>query len=292
MQIIKISLESEENFTKTAKFSGEPFENSLSNTKKVNYSKFSEVDKKGCSTAPNKVLAVLKGIGSNEHGDLIDYNKLNIEEIHVNSDNFPEAEHLIFENSKEIFERNFKSFFIGGDHSISYPILKAFNKVEENPLLIVFDAHADCLTGKEGFNRNWLRRLIEGGFNTNSIIIIGIRNISFEEIEFLNENKILLIKMDILREDLEGVCDLMMERALNSSGFYISIDIDGVDPGFAPGTLFIEPGGLSSSDLIYFARRLRLLNNFRGADVCEINPALDFNNMTVKLGAKLLSEMI
>jgi len=83
-----------------------------------------------------------------------------------------------------------------------------------------------------------------------------------------------------------------MERARNSSGFYISIDIDSVDPAFAPGTGYIEPGGLSSRELIYFIKRLSLLNNFRGGDIVEINPDLDNRNMTVKLGAKILSEMI
>ncbi len=249
-------------------------------------------ERKGCRTAPNKILDALKAIGSKESGEAIDYNKLNLDEIHVNSDNFAEAEHLIFENSKEIFERNFKSFFIGGDHSISCPILKAFKRTEDNPLLIVFDAHGDCSVEKKCFNRNWLRRLIESGFKPSNIIIIGIRNIFLEETEFLNENKILLIKMDILREDLEGVCDLIMERALNSSGFYLSIDIDSVDPASAPGTSFIEPGGMSSSDLIYFVKRLRLLKNFKGADITEINPSFDFNNMTIKLGARVLCEMM
>jgi arginase family enzyme len=98
--------------------------------------------------------------------------------------------------------------------------------------------------------------------------------------------------MDVLLEDIKNVCDLIMERARDASGFYVSVDIDCVDPAFAPGTGYLEPSGLSSSDLIYFLKRLRLLKNFRGGDVVEINPSLDFNGMTVKLGAKLLAEMI
>jgi arginase family enzyme len=83
-----------------------------------------------------------------------------------------------------------------------------------------------------------------------------------------------------------------MERAKISGGFYVSIDIDSVDPAYAPGTNELEPGGLSSIDLIYFIKRLKLLGNFRGADIVEINPSKDINGSTVKLGARLLGEMI
>jgi len=78
--------------------------------------------------------------------------------------------------------------------------------------------------------------------------------------------------MDVLDEDIEGVCDMIMERARASSGFYISIDMDCLDPAFAPGVVYSEPGGLSSRDLIHFLKRLKLLDNFRGADIVEINP--------------------
>ena len=247
---------------------------------------------KGCEKAPVKVLEALKEIGSNEKGRLVEFDKLNLEEIHVDLNNIKEANHLIFENSKEAFEKNFKTFFIGGDHSISYPICKAFNKVETNSLLIVFDAHADCMeSDKEPANEEWLGKLVEEGFPGSRIILISARSLGEEEIEFIKENNILLIKMDVL-DELEEVCDMIMERARKASGFYISIDIDAVDPAFAPGTACLAPGGMSSRELIYFIKRLSLLENFRGADIVEINPDKDFNDMTVKLGAKLLAEMI
>ena len=248
---------------------------------------------KGCEISPNSILKALKTVGSNEKGEIIDYDKLNLEEIHINLDNLEEADHLIFENSKEIFEKNFFSIFLGGDHAISYSVLRAFNKVEKNPMLIIFDAHADCLdSGKIPNNHQWLRKLIEEGYNPSGIILISTRNILSEEMEFLEKNKILLVKMDLLREDMDGVCDLVMERARSSSGFYISIDMDSIDPAFAPGTADIEAGGLTSRDIIYFIKRLKLLKNLKGADIVEINPKLDFNDMTVKLGAKILSELI
>ena len=248
----------------------------------------------GCEKAPVAVLDALKNIESNERGKLIEFEKLNLEEIHVNFEDIEEANHLIFENSRLAFERNFKTILIGGDHSIDYPIIKAFCKNEKNPLLIVFDAHADCKSGsgKIPMHEEWLHRLVEEGFDAGSVILVGTRDVGEEELEFIKKNKINIIKMDILQEDLAGICDLIMERARNSSGFYISIDIDCVDPAFAPGACDIEPGGLSSRELIYFIKRLSLLENFKGADIVEINPDKDVNEMTVKLGAKILGEMM
>lgn len=247
----------------------------------------------GCEKAPGEILKELRNIKLSESGKEIDFNKLNLNEIHVDLNKIEEANHLIFENSKEAFEKNFKTFFVGGDHSISFSIGRAFNKVQENPLLIIFDAHADCCEeSKKPAHDEWLKGLVEDGFDGRKIILIATRKLSPEENEFIKQKEITLISMEVLQEDLQGICDMIMERARKSSGFYVSIDIDCVDPAFAPGTADLAPGGISSRDLIYFIKRLSLLNNFRGADIVEINPDKDFNKMTIKLGARLLAEMV
>jgi arginase family enzyme len=247
----------------------------------------------GCEKAPVEVLKELKNIELNESGKEIDFSKLNLEEIHVDLKNLEEADHLIFENSKEALEKNFKTFFIGGDHSISFSIARAFNKIQENPLLIVFNGEADCYEiNKKPAHNSWLRGLIENGFDARKVVLIATRKMCLEELKFIRENKITLISMDVLQEDLQGVCDIIMERARKASGFYLSIGIGCIDPAFAPGAASLVPGGMSSRDLIYFIKRLSLLNNFRGADIVEINPDKDINRMTIKLGARLLAEMI
>ena len=247
----------------------------------------------GCEKAPVEVLKELKEIKMNESGKEIEFSSFNFEEIHVDLNNLEEANYLIFKNSKEAFEKNNKVFFIGGDHSISFPICSAFKEVQENPLLIIFDAHVDCDNPcKEPTHEEWLRELIEKGFDPKKVILISARKMWLHEVEFIKEKGVTLISMDVLQEDLHGVCDLVMERAKDSGGFYISVDIDAVDPAHAPAVAYPEPGGMSSRDLIYFIKRLSLLNNFKGADIVEINPEKDVNNITVRLGAKLLSEMI
>jgi len=248
-----------------------------------------DIEKTGCENSPREILNELKKIKSKENGELIYFDKLNLEEIHVDLDNLIEASWLIKKNSEEVFYKHDKAIFVGGDESISYPILNSFLKTEKNPLLIVFDAHAD-VGEEEGICRGWLRKIVEEGLR--NIILISARNLNQEEIEFINKYKIVWIKMDVLREDLRGVCDIVMERARESSGFYINLDMDCVDPGFVPGVNNLEVGGLSSNDLIYFIKRLALLDNFRGGDIVGINPNKDFNGISVKLGARLLAEMI
>ena len=132
---------------------------------------------------------------------------------------------------------------------------------------------------------------MEEGFPGENVVIVGARNIWPEEKEFLNKNKIQVIEMRQVYENKEDICDIIMEKVRKGDGFYVSIDIDVVDPAFAPGTGYLEPGGMTSRELIYFLQRLLLLNNFKGADIVEINPDKD-NGRTVKLGAKILSEMI
>jgi agmatinase len=245
----------------------------------------------GCEKAPAAILECLKAVKSNEKKEAIEFEKASFSEIHVDLKKLDEADYLVFEAGKEAFERNFKTFFIGGDHSMDYSILRAFNKIEKKPFLIVFDAHADCsLEG--GFNRRWIRKIIEAEFNPGSIVLISARNLEAEEIDFIKRMGIAWINMGVVMEDIAGICDLVMERARNSSGFYISIDIDCIDPAFAPGTTDIEPGGLLSRELIYFVKRLSLLTNFKGAGISEINSDKDINGMTARLGAKLIAEMI
>jgi arginase family enzyme len=244
---------------------------------------------KGCEKAPVEILESLGDFRTNERGHIIDKKLFDLEEIHVDNSNAREANELIYKNSRKIFEAQDRALFVGGDHSISYGLLKGFSDNYQNGFLVVFDAHADCMFSG-GTNEEWLRKLVEEGFPARNIIIAGARNILPEEKEFLQENKIQVFGMEVLREK-EEICDIIMERARNSDGFYISIDIDVVDPAFAPGTARQEPAGLSSRELIYFLQRLMLLKNFRGADIVEINPDLD-DGKTVKLGAKILAELI
>ena len=91
--------------------------------------------------------------------------------------------------------------------------------------------------------------------------------------------------------NIEQTCDSIMEFA-NGKELYVSIDIDVVDPAFAPGTGYCEAGGLTSRQILYLVSRINRIKNLRAVDIVEVNPEKDVNNQTIKLGAKILSELI
>jgi agmatinase len=251
---------------------------------------------KGCEKAGNAVLEVLKEIHSNEQGILIDVRLLDLEEIHLDNSNIEEANKLIYKNSLEIFEEKPKTIFLGGDHSISFSTVSAFleycKKKNKEPCLIVFDAHADCMMPmKEPTHEEWLRALVDSGFPAENILLVGARNLWKDEIIFLKKKGIKIISMEQLRSDLQNTCDIIMEFTKNKE-LYISIDIDVIDPGFAPGTGYREPGGVTSRQFLYLIQRINKLKNLKAVDIVEINLEKDKDNVTVKLGAKILSELI
>ena len=82
-----------------------------------------------------------------------------------------------------------------------------------------------------------------------------------------------------------------MSVARKFDALYVSVDIDVLDPAFAPGTGYTEPGGLTTRELIYFIQRLKNLKNIQMWDLVEVNPEKDVNNLTVMVAAKLIVEM-
>ena len=252
----------------------------------------------GCERAGNEILSALKEIHSNEQGKLIDVGLLDFEEIHLDNSNLEEANHLIYKNSLKMFETQPKTIFLGGDHSISYSTTKAFldycRREGKEPCLIVFDAHADCMTPmKEPTHEEWLRKVIEQGFPVENILLVGVRNSCREEIEFLAEKRIKQIKINSIIEDIDNIADTIMEFS-NNKEVYVSIDIDIIDPAFAPSTGYQESGGLTSRQFIYLIQRMNKIKSLRAVDIVEINSEKDKkrDNITVRLGAKILGELL
>ncbi len=225
----------------------------------------------GCEKAPDAVVEEMQNIWSSEYGRRLSF----------------EADESGISNLKDGF------VYIGGDHSITYYTLKDFSKKYRNPGLIIFDAHPDVYTKEKNVtHQDWLRFLIdEGVIEGKNVIIISVRNSDEEELSYIKEKGIRCYSMKDVR-DIENTCDSVMESARNFGALYLSIDIDAVDPAFAPGTGYTEPGGLSSRELLYLVQRLKLLKNLKRADLVEINPDKDVNRMTVKLGAKIIAELI
>jgi len=195
---------------------------------------------------------------------------------------------------KKIKEHNIVPLAAGGDHSISYPILKALG--EEEPLaLIHFDAHCDTVAdlGGSTFHHGspFRNAVLSNSIDPKSTVQIGIRGTAepYWEFSYTSGMKVLHVE-----ECCEMVMKKLIERIKDTVGekkTYLSFDVDALDPAFAPGTGTPEIGGFTSREVLQVIRGLRGLN-LVGADLVEVSPALDTGTITSLLGANLMFEML
>lgn len=186
---------------------------------------------------------------------------------------------------------------IGGDHIISYPILRALGS--EQPVgLIHVDAHSD--TGDTYFGGQKLthgtpfRRAIEDGvLDPKRMVQIGIRGTMYstDERDWALDQGIRIIDMEEVAE--KGIPYAIAEarRVIGTGPTYFTFDIDSIDPAFAPGTGTPEIGGFTSREALQLVRGFRHLNLI-GADMVEVSPPLDQSGGTALVGASIAFELL
>ncbi|MBU1975872.1 MAG: arginase family protein [Nanoarchaeota archaeon] len=238
--------------------------------------------KEGVEKAPEIIVTHLKQANLNE-AELLPV--FDFVDVKVENDNI--------ENSRKIMKSMASSIpfiAIGGDHSITGPLFET--NARENSGIIIFDAHPDLVEGKNS-HEDWLRSLIEEGkVKPQNVILVGIRNSHIQEVDFIKKYRLNTYSMkEISHKGVNETCDSVMSAARSWDSMYISVDIDVLDPAFAPGTGYTEPGGLTTRELLYFLQRLRLLKNFMAADVVEVNPDKDVNEITSKAASKIVIEL-
>jgi agmatinase len=183
---------------------------------------------------------------------------------------------------------------VGGDHSISLPILKALGK--DRPVgMIHIDAHCDT---SGGFDRTkfhhggpFREAVLEGVLDPKRTIQIGIRGSAEYLWEFSYDSGMIVIHA----EEITGLgmaAVIELARAVVGDGpTYISFDIDSLDPAFAPGTGTPEIGGLTTREALELLRGLKGLN-IVGGDVVEVAPQYDASTNTAQAGAQMLFEIL
>lgn len=185
---------------------------------------------------------------------------------------------------------------IGGDHSVSLPILRGLARRHKPVGLVLFDAHSD--TSDEYFGIRYgagtpFRRATEEGLiDPKRTLQIGLRGSTYsaDEHEYALAQGMELITMDDI---MENGLKWVVERygKLQGGPIYVSIDIDALDPAYALASA-PNPGGLSARELIYLLRRLRG-HQIVGADIVEVNAPYDSpTKMTACLAAQLLFDLV
>jgi arginase len=176
-----------------------------------------------------------------------------------------------------------KVLSLGGDHSITFPVIESFYKKYGALNILHLDAHPDLYENFEDnpyshaspfariLEKKWAKRLVQ----------VGIRTMNNHQREQANRYRVEVIEMKNYTQHLE----------FNFDGpVYLSLDMDVIDPAFAPGVSHHEPGGLSTREVLNILQRLQ--GNFVGADLVEYNQNRDPQNITAMLAGKLFKELL
>ena len=183
---------------------------------------------------------------------------------------------------------------VGGDHSITHPILKAVGR--DQPVgMIHIDAHCDTGGPYEGekFHHGgpFRNAVLDGVLDPERVIQIGIRGAAEYIWEFSTRSGMTVIHAQKLEEiSLDQVIDMALS-VVGDGPTYLSFDVDALDPAFAPGTGTPEAGGLTPREAQYILRGLKGIN-LVGGDVVEVAPAYDPTTNTAQNGAQMLFEIL
>jgi len=180
--------------------------------------------------------------------------------------------------------------FLGGEHSITPPIVRAAAECYGTMSVLQFDAHADlrnAYTGGKFSHASAMRRVLE---ITPHLVQVGIRSFSEEEFDECTLQIASLITPRMLAQDrdlyIENILDALTEHV------YITVDIDVFDPAYAPGTGTPEPGGLDWFQVTNVLRRVCRMKKIVGADIVEVAPLGGNHVVTEFLAARLVAKII
>ena len=243
---------------------------------------------RGPSGAPQKIRAALRSDASNHWSELgvdvgggfADAGDLRLHDSRENvGDDFVE----IGCGVGELLEKGEQPISLGGDHSITYPILKAVARYYPELTIVHFDAHPDLYDEFEGSRVSHacpFARIMEERL-AKRWVQIGIRTLNAHQREQAEKFGVEIVHMRELPA---------WERLSVHGPVYVSFDMDVIDPGFAPGVSHREPGGMTVRETIAHLHAIE--GNIVGADIVEYNPKQDISGVTAVVAAKIVKEIL
>jgi arginase len=250
---------------------------------------------RGAASAPPRVRAAFRcdasngwsesGVDVGAAGAFADAGDLRLGNSHATcGEDFAEIERAVH----ELLVKNQLPVSLGGDHSITYPIMKAFARPPlgrryEKLTIVHFDAHSDLydeFNGSRVSHACPFARIMEERLAAR-LIQIGIRTLNRQQREQADRFGVQIVPMAGLPA---------YERLRIGGPVYISFDMDVLDPAFAPGVSHREPGGMSVREAI--AHLHAVAGEIVGADVVEYNPAQDVSGITATVAAKVFKEIL
>jgi agmatinase len=179
-------------------------------------------------------------------------------------------------------EQKARVLALGGDHAVTYPVVNALSKTHDDLTILHLDAHPDIYDSYHGNRFSHacpFARIMETG-RVKRLVQVGIRGMNDEQRRQVDKFGVTCIEM----KDYRSKNPIVLEGPL-----YLSLDMDVLDPAYAPGVSHHEPGGMSTRKV------LRLIQSIQspivGADIVEVNPDRDVNGMTAAVAAKFVKEI-
>ena len=186
---------------------------------------------------------------------------------------------------------------LGGDHSISIPVFQAQRERYKDQRLGVLwvDAHpdlCDVFTGSKLSHACVLRRALEFGIEPEDVCMVGLRSWEDQEIDLIENGRLNIYPAAMIAErGIKSVAASVYSKLSGCDAVHISLDIDCLDPAFAPGTGIPDSGGLTSREVITLIKSLQGLP-LAGLDVVEVSPPIDPSEATIFAALKIIMEYI
>ena len=240
---------------------------------------------RGAARAPDRIRKALACESTNCWSELgVDVGDAVVDDAGDLTLGSPEAFHRdIAASIRDIAAKGLKPFSLGGDHAVTYPIVSALAEVYPKLTIVQFDAHPDLYDNFEDnpySHASPFARIMEAGL-ANRLVQVGIRTMNDHQRKQVARFGVEVIEMRRFDEHLVIRSD---------DPVYLSFDMDGLDPAFAPGVSHPEPGGLSTRQALKVIHAIE--GAIIGADIVEYNPTRDIHDMTAGTAAKLCKEII
>ena len=194
----------------------------------------------------------------------------------------PHAFEQVSRGVGQLLDRGYRVLALGGDHAVTLPVVRAVGERFEGLSILHLDAHPDLYDELDGDRYSHacpFARIMEEGL-ANRLIQIGIRSTTAHQRDQARRWPV------DMRQAMEAD---VLEPPLVTGPIYLSLDLDVLDPAFAPGVSHLEPGGLTTRQVIDFIQTLP--GPVVGADIVEYNPRRDIHGMTAMVAAKLIKEI-
>lgn len=216
--------------------------------------------------------------------DLEDYNLCDLGDMELSFGNTPRTMDEIYEFSKKIVSDDKKPLMVGGEHLVTYPVVKSVLDKYEDLVIIHFDAHADLRLDymDEKLSHATVIRRVWEHVGDGRIFQFGIRSGTREEFEFAKEHTYME------RFSADTLADIVKE--IGNKPVYVTIDLDIIDPSIFCGTGTPEPGGLNFKEFMNAINDMNGLN-IVGADVVELSPHYDQSGTSTAVACKVIREV-